>query len=75
MTNWTIYEQLLAAREKETLEIMTEANKQYRQAKANYESAKRERQAFADGIEERLKGMEQNGIYTAQKDDGSWNTL
>ena len=73
--NWAHYEQLLLNREKETEIILTEAEKHYRQAQANYEAAKRERAAWNNGIEERMKGMNVNGIYTEQENDGTRHTL
>ena len=70
-TDWALYEKLLAEKEKETEIILIEAEKMYKQAKANYEAAKRDRNMWNEGIEERLKGMEQSGLYTAQKDHGT----
>ena len=60
--NWAHYEKLLLNREKETEIILTEAEKHYRQAQANYEAAKRERAARNNGIEEQMKGMESNEV-------------
>ena len=73
--NWAQYEQILLKREEDTRTILTEAEKHYRQAQANYETAKRERAAWNNGIEERMKGMEQSGIYTEQENDGTRDTL
>lgn len=73
--NWAQYEQLLQNREKETAIILTEAEKHYRQAQANYEAAKRERAAWMESTEELMKGMEQSGIYTKQENDGTRDTL
>ena len=70
-TNWALYNKLLAEKEQETETILIEAEKMYKQAKANYEAAKRDRSMWNEGIEERLKGMEQSGLYTAQKDNGT----
>ena len=58
--NWAQYEQILLKREEDTLIILTEAEKHFRQALANHETAKRERAAWNNGIEERMKGMEQS---------------
>ena len=73
--NWMIYDQILAQREKDDYIIMTEAEKHYRQSVANYEATRRERAAWNSGLEERMKGMEQSGIYTEQENDGTRNTL
>ena len=67
--NWAHDEQLLLNREKETEIILTEAEKHYRQAQANYEAAKRERAAWNNGIEERMKGMEQSERETSHIGD------
>ena len=75
ITDWREYDQMMEKREQDEFIIMTEAEKHYRQAVANYEATKRERQSFSQGIEEKLKGMEQSGLYTAQKDHGTWNTI
>ena len=74
-TDWKEYDRMIEQREKEDFIIMREAEKHFRQSVANYEATKRERQAFSQGIEEKLKGMEQSGLYTAQKDNGTWNTI
>ena len=60
--NWAQYDQLLQVREKRALTVLTEAEKHYRQAQANYEAAKRERAAWNNGIEERMKGMGQSEV-------------
>ena len=75
LTDWREYDRMMEQREKEDFIIMREAEKHYRQSVANYEQTVRERQAFSQGIEEKLKGMEQSGLYTAQKDHGTWNTI
>ena len=62
--NWAEYDRLLLNREKETEIILVEAEKHYRQALANYETAKRERAAWTEGLEEHMKGMEQNARKT-----------
>ena len=74
MTDWALYEKLLAKKEEETETILieaekhhrqdptnTEVSKHYRLAKANREDAKMQRIAWNQGIEERLKGMEHIG--------------
>lgn len=73
--NWAQYEQILLKREEDTRTILTEAEKHYRQAQANYENAKRERAAWMESTEELMKGMEQSGIYTEQENDGTRDTL
>ena len=73
--NWAQYEQILLNREKEAEIIFIEAQKHCRQAEANYETAKRERAAWNNGIEERMKGMGQSGIYTEQENNGTRHTL
>lgn len=75
MTDWALYEKLLADKEKEAETVLIEAEKMYKQAKANYEAAKRDRYMWNQGIEEKLKGMEQSGIYTAQRNDESRNII
>ena len=83
-TDWALYEKLLVEKEQDTETILIEAEKHHRQdptntevaklyrlAKANHEDAKMQRIAWNEGTEEKLKGMEQSGLYTAQKDHGT----
>lgn len=69
------YRRILAQKKEEKRIIMVEAEKHYRQAVANYRAIEREEESYCEGIEEKLKGMEQSGIYTAQKDNGTWDTV
>lgn len=77
MTDWALYEKLLAEKEERAETMLFEAEKQYKQAKANYEAAKRDRYMWNQGIEERLKGMEHIGETknTAQSDYASRNII
>ena len=65
------YLRILAEKKENNRVIMVEAEKHYRQAVANYRAIEREEESYRQGIEERLKGMEQIGLYTAQKDHGT----
>ena len=65
------YLRILAEKKENNRVIMVEAEKHYRQAVANYRAIEREEESYRQAIEERLKGMEQSGLYTAQKDHGT----
>ena len=69
------YSRILAQKKEDKRIIMVEAEKHYRQAVANFKAIEREEESYSVGIEEKLKGMEQSGLYTAQKDNGTWNTI
>ena len=69
------YLRILAEKKENNRVIMVEAEKHYRQAVANYRAIEREEESYRKGIEERLKGMEQSGLYTAQGNDESRNII
>ena len=69
------YSRILAQKKEDKRIIMVEAEKHYRQAVANFKAIEREEESYSVGIEEKLRGMEQSGLYTAQKDNGTWNPI